>query len=84
MAIKVKDSDSNRREKFLENLKSRPVNDNSGFLSSRPLGCGLEVWVILVIFIGVILSVILTAFSLEKVSNYLAFLDRTLLLLPLF
>ena len=78
MAIRVKDSDSNRREKFLENLKSRPVNDNSGFLSSRPLGCGLGVWVILVIFIGVILSVILTAFSLVKVSNYLAFLDRTL------
>ena len=64
--------------KFLKNLKSRPVNDNSGFLSSRPLGCGLGVWLILVIFIGFIISVILTALSLEKVSNYLAFLERIL------
>ena len=78
MAIKVKDSESDRREKFLKNLKSRPVNDNSSFLSSRPLGCGLGVWLILVIFIGFIISVILTAFSLEKVSNYLAFLERIL------
>ena len=80
----MKDSDSERREKFLENLKSRPVNNNSGFLSSRPMGCGIGIWVILIIFIGVIMGLILTGFSLEKVSNYLGFLKRALLFISLF
>ena len=49
--------ESERREKFIKNLKSRQV-DNSGFLKSSPLGCGLGAWVLIITFAGVILGMI--------------------------
>ena len=60
-------SESDRREKFIKNLKSRQVDD-SGFLNSRPLGCGLSVWVMIIIFLGIVLGMIFTAFSLERLN----------------
>ena len=53
-------------EKFIKNLKSRQV-DNSGFLKSSPLGCGLGAWVLIITFAGVILGMIFTAISLQRV-----------------
>tara|TARA_B100000686_G_C16072881_1_gene610164 strand:+ start:5 stop:229 length:225 start_codon:yes stop_codon:yes gene_type:complete len=58
--------ESERREKFIKNLKSRQV-DNSGFLKSSPLGCGLGAWVLIITFAGVILGMIFTAISLQRV-----------------
>ena len=58
--------ESERREKFIKNLKSRQV-DNSGFFKSRPLGCGLGAWVLIITFAGVILGMIFTAISLQRV-----------------
>ena len=58
--------ESERREKFIKNLKSSQV-DNSGFLKSSPLGCGLGAWVLIITFAGVILGMIFTAISLQRV-----------------
>ena len=58
--------ESERREKFIKNLKSRQV-DNSGFLKSSPLGCGLGAWVLIITFAGVNLGMIFTAISLQRV-----------------
>ncbi|HJN58705.1 MAG TPA: hypothetical protein QF601_01065 [Dehalococcoidia bacterium] len=64
----MKNSESNRREKFIKNLKSRPVSDNSSFLTSRPLGCGLGIWVLIIMFIGIVLVMIFTAISFERAN----------------
>ena len=39
-----KDDVSEKRKKYIENLKTRPTDKPSGFWNSRPLGFGMRAW----------------------------------------
>ena len=51
-----KDDVSEKRKKYIENLKTRPTEKPSGFWNSRPLGFGMRAWRI---FFGIILVIII-------------------------
>ena len=51
-----KDDVSEKRNKYIENLKTRPTEKPSGFWISRTLGFGMRAWRI---FFGIILVIII-------------------------
>ncbi len=51
-----KDDVSEKRKKYIENLKTRPTEKPSGFWNSRPLGFGMRAWRI---FFGIMLVIII-------------------------
>ena len=50
-----KDDVSEKRKKYIENLKTRPTEKPTGFWNSRPLGFGMRAWRI---FFAIILIII--------------------------
>ena len=50
-----KDDVSEKRKKYIENLKTRPTEKHTGFWNSRPLGFGMRAWRI---FFAIILIII--------------------------
>ena len=56
MPEKFKKNDvSEKRKKYIENLKTRPTEKPTGFWNSRPLGFGMRAWRI---FFAIILIII--------------------------
>ena len=56
MPEKFKKNDvSEKRKKYIENLKTRPTEKSTGFWNSRPLGFGMRAWRI---FFAIILIII--------------------------
>jgi|TARA_B100000959_G_C14687541_1_gene503301 hypothetical protein len=59
-----KDDVSEKRKKYIENLKTRPTEKHTGFWNSRPLGFGMRAWrifftVVLIIAVWQIISLVI-------------------------
>ena len=50
-----KDDVSEKRKKYIENLKTRPTEKPTGFWNSRPLGFGMRAWRIFFAIIFIII-----------------------------
>jgi|TARA_B100002003_G_C14144207_1_gene550127 hypothetical protein len=59
-----KDDVSEKRKKYIENLKTRATEKPTGFLNSRPLGFGMRAWriffaIILIILVWQIIGLVI-------------------------